>query len=134
MYRKSSAWSPCARPPLTRKPEMKINPINFLIAVLVSAILAYALWSFGGDLRNHIAVGAFVFFAGTLAPMIGGSYELARNGTNLRVTSAVFFGLGLSINGLFSMIALSATAYIVVSAVVFLLYIFLANAVYGARQ
>ncbi|WP_153111219.1 hypothetical protein [Propionivibrio limicola] len=113
---------------------MKINPVNFLIAVLVSAILAYALWSFGGDLKNYVAIGAFVFFAGTLAPMIGGSFELSRNSTNLRVTSAVFFVLGLIINGLFSMITFPATAYIVVSAIAFLLYVFLANAVYGARQ
>lgn len=113
---------------------MKINPVNFLIALLVSAILAYALWSFGGDLKNYVAIGAFVFFAGTLVPMIGGSFELSRNGNNLRIASAVFFVLGLSINGLFSMIAFSATAYIVVSAIVFLLYVFLANAVYRVRQ
>lgn len=113
---------------------MKINPVNFLIAILISAILAYALWSIGGDLQNYIAVGAFVFFAGTLAPTIGGAYEQARNGTNLRVTSAVFFALGLGINGLFAMISFSATAYIVVSALAFLLYVFLANAVFSARQ
>lgn len=113
---------------------MKINLVNFLIAVLVSAILAYALWNFGGDLKNYVAVGAFVFFAGTLVPTIGGSFELSRNGINLRVTSAVFFVLGLVINCMFSLITFSATAYIVISAIAFLLYILVANAVYGVRQ
>lgn len=113
---------------------MKINPVNFVIAVVLSAILAYALWSFDGELKNYVAVGAFVFFAGTLVPMLGGSYVYARSGINLRVMSGVVFVLGLIINGLFSTVCYSATAYIVISSLTFLGYILLANSIYGARQ
>lgn len=113
---------------------MKINPVNFLIAIVTSAVLAYALWSFGGDLRNYVAVGAFVFFAGTLGPMIGANFEHARRGANLRVVSGVFFLLGLIINVLFSTILLSATFYIVASALVFLGYMLVVNGIYGVRQ
>jgi hypothetical protein len=113
---------------------MKINPVNVLLAVLVSAIMAFGLWSFDGELKNYVAVGAFFFFAGTLLPMIGGGFESARRGLNLRTVSSVFFVLGLMVNGFFAMLGLSATAYVIVSALVFLVYVFLANAIYSARQ
>lgn len=113
---------------------MQLNLVNSLIAILVSAILAYALWSLDGELKNYVAIGGFVFFAGTLFPMIGGSYQFARSGVNLRIVSGVFFGLGVVINGVFSIASLSATAYIVISSLTFLTYIFLANAVFGTGQ
>lgn len=113
---------------------MKINPVNALIAVVLSALLAYALWSLDGELKYYVAVGAFVFFVGTLLPLIGGSYENSRGTVNLRVVSAVFFVLGLLINGVFGVFSFSATAYIVSAAITFLIYVFIANAVYGAKQ
>jgi hypothetical protein len=113
---------------------MKINPVNFLIAILASAILAYALWSLEGSLQNYVAIGAFVFFATTLGMMIGCSPESARRGVNLRVVSGVFFALALIINGLFATIDFSATLYIVICALAFLSYILLANTIYSARQ
>ena len=113
---------------------MKINPVNALIAFLLSALIAYALWSLDGALSNYVAVGAFVFLVATLVPLIGGSYERERNGFNLRVTSGVFCAVGLLDNIVFVSFDLSATAYIVVTAVLFLVYVLLANVVYGARQ
>lgn len=113
---------------------MKINPVNALIAVVLSAVMAYALWSLNGDLKNHVAVGAFIFFVGTLLPLIGGSFEQARNGINLRVVSGTFFVLGLVLNSVFGIFSFSATTYIVSSALIFLVYVFIANAVFGAKQ
>ena len=113
---------------------MQINPVNALIAVLLSALIAYALWSFDGTLANHVAVGAFVFLVATLVPLIGGSYERPRNGFNLRVTSGVFCVIALLDNILFASFDFSATAYIVTTASLFLVYVLLANAVYNARQ
>ncbi|MEI7429378.1 MAG: hypothetical protein WCL27_02910 [Betaproteobacteria bacterium] len=113
---------------------MKVNPVNFLVAIAISALLAFGLWSLDGELRNHVAVGGFVFLAGTLAPGIGIEFELARRAVNLRLVSIVFFVIGLVINAVFSLINLSSTTYTIVSAVVFLLYVLLANAIYSAKQ
>lgn len=113
---------------------MKINPVNSMIAVLLSALLAYALWSLDGELKNYVMVGAFVFFAATLVPMIGGGYQYARNGFNLRVVSGVFFAIALLANVVFACVSMSATAYIVTIASLFLLYVLLGNVIYGARQ
>jgi len=113
---------------------MKVNPVNFLIAIAISALMAFGIWSLDGELRNYVAVGSFVFLAGTLAPAIGLEYELARRAVNLRLLSIVFFVIGLVINTAFSLINLSSTTYTIVSAVVFLLYVLLANAIYSAKQ
>jgi energy-converting hydrogenase Eha subunit E len=113
---------------------MKINPVNFLVAIALSALLAFGLWSFDGELKNYVAVGAFTFLAGTLAPGIGVEFEFARRALNLRIVSLGFFVIGLVINSVFSLISLSSTAYTIVSTVAFLLYVLLANAIYSSKQ
>lgn len=113
---------------------MKINPVNSFIAVVLSALLAYALWSIEAGIRNYVAVGTFVFCAGTLLPLMGGSYGNERRGINLRVVSGIFLGLGLAINVVFPLLEFSATAYIIVSALTFLVYAFVANSNYGTQQ
>ncbi len=113
---------------------MKINPINFLIGVLLSALLAYALWSLDGQLKNYVAVGSFAFFTGTLGLALGGSHEHARRGVNLKVLAGLFFVLGLAINGTFAVLSISGTTYIVVSGIVFLIFIFVINGLLGSRQ
>lgn len=113
---------------------MKINPVNVFIAVLLSAVISYGLWSLDGVLRNYVAVGGFFFLATTLLFLLLGSYSSERRGLNLRVVSGVFFFVALMLNALFALINLSATLYIVVSAILFLVYLFLANTIYNARQ
>lgn len=113
---------------------MKVSTVNFLIAVLASLILAYALWNIDGELKNYVAVGGFVFCVGTLVPCFGISYDYRPRATNLRAVSGVFFFVGLAINGVFSIVSASAAIYIVISALCFLAYIFIANSIYGAPQ
>ncbi len=113
---------------------MKVNTVNFMIAVALSALLAYGLWSLDGALKNFVATGSFVFFAGTLAPCIGINFERARSAANLRVVCIVFFLVGAALNAAFAFVGSSQTLYIIVAAVLFLIYIFVANAIYNARQ
>ena len=100
---------------------MKIQPVNFLIAIALSALLSYGLWSMDAPLKNYIAVGAFVFLAGTLTPCIGIHYEQARRAVNLKVLCAVFFLLGLVENVAFSLLDASATFYIITCSISFLI-------------
>ncbi|GAB1368104.1 hypothetical protein MASR1M42_06520 [Azonexus hydrophilus] len=113
---------------------MRLNPVNALIAVLLGAVLSYGLWSLDGPLRNYVAAGSAIFFIATLLPLLLGGYASARRGVNLRVVSGVFFGIALGLNTLFAIFDLSATAYIVISAVLILVYLLLANAIFNARQ
>jgi hypothetical protein len=113
---------------------MKLHPVNLMIAVAVSALVAYGFWSIDGPLKAFVAVGSFVFLVGTLAPAIGIDYALARRAVNLKIVCGAFFFLGVAINVLFSFLSLSQVAYILVSAIAFLVYMALANAIYSARQ
>lgn len=113
---------------------MKMHPVNFLIAVAVSALIAYGLWSVDGSLKNYVAVGSFVFLVGTLAPGMGIQHELARRAVNLRIVCMLFFVLGLAINTFFALYSDSQTAYIIVNTIVFLIYVFFANMIFGSRQ
>ena len=89
---------------------MKLNPVNFLIAVAISGVLAYGFWSVGGDLRAYVGIGAFVFCAATLAPAIGFTFGSARRGVIVRMISFGFLLVALVLNGVFSLLPLSATA------------------------
>lgn len=113
---------------------MRLNPINFAVATGISALLAFGFWSLGGPLSHFIAVGAFVFLSGTLIPTMGLEFELPRRAVNLKIVCFVFLVIGLVINGVFSALDFSSTAYVITSTVVFLLYVFIANAIYSAKQ
>ncbi len=113
---------------------MQIHPANFLIAVAISALIAYGLWSMDGSLKAYVAIGSFAYCAGTLGPAIGINLEFARNATNLRVVCVVFFMIGLALNLTFALIGSSQTLYILICAISFLVYVFLANSLYNAKQ
>lgn len=113
---------------------MKINPVNFLIALGLAGVLAFGLWSIGGALQAYVGIGSFVLCAATLVPAIGMRYALPRRAVNLRLVSSIFLVLALAINAAFAMLPLSATLYVVVNLLLFLVYAFLANTVYTVRQ
>lgn len=113
---------------------MTLRMTNFLIALAVSGLLAYGIWSLDGSLRNYIAVGSFAYFAGTLVPAIGIEYEYSRRAANVRVVCGSFFVVGLLANLVYSFVGSSPILYIIGSAICFLLYMFIANAIYSVKQ
>lgn len=113
---------------------MNIRPINFMIAIFASALIAYMLSTVEGSLQNYVVVGSFLFLAGTLTPAIGIEFSYARRATNLRMICGIFFTIGLLINGICTLLQVGPTTYIIGSALTFLLFAFVANAVYGAHQ
>ena len=82
---------------------MKINFVQTIIAIAVSLLIAYGLYSFH-DSENKIllSAGSFVFLATTLIITIGTSFELPRTTTNIRVVSGIFFAVAL-ISNLFNL-------------------------------
>lgn len=114
---------------------MKINITNFVIAIAISALLTYGLWSIeGNSLRNTISVGSFMLLSSTLALMLGVSFHLPRAATNIKVVSGVFFGIGLLINATFALMTLSQASYIIASGIAFLSFVLVARSIYAAEQ
>lgn len=113
---------------------MKLYPVNLAVAMLLSAVLAYGLWSAAGYLQYYVAIGGFVFFVLTLVPAIGILIDSGRRATNFKIVCALFFVVALLSNIIFSFMPASETVYLVFHGVVFLIYVFLANAVFSMRQ
>ena len=93
---------------------MKINVVPTIIAIAVSLLIAYGLYSFH-DSENKIllSAGSFIFLATTLIFTIGTSFDQSRKTINIRVVSGVFFLIGLISNIIFALFGLSIPSYII---------------------
>ncbi len=70
---------------------MKINFVQTIIAIAVSALIAYGLYHFhNGENQMLISIGSLVFLSVTLALSIGVNFEQPRTTTNIRVVSGIF--------------------------------------------
>lgn len=114
---------------------MKINFVQTIIAIAVSLLIAYGLYSFH-DSENKIllSVGSFVFLATTLILTIGTSFELPRTTTNVRVVSGIFFAVGLVSNLIFTFVAFSVPSYVITNGLLLLVFILIAYSINKAKQ
>mgnify|MGYP001351122725 CR=1 FL=1 len=114
---------------------MKFHPVNSLIAIVVSALLTYGIYSIDTNLnKTIISVGAFIFFATTLSVAIGIGFENSRAGVNVKLVSCVGFAGAILLNLLFAFFDFSQTSYVITMGITFLLYVLVANSLYGAQQ
>jgi len=114
---------------------MKINFVQTIIAIAVSLLIAYGLYSFH-DSENKIllSAGSFVFLAITLILTIGTSFELPRTTTNVRVISGIFFAVALISNLIFTFIAFSIPSYVITNGILLLVFILIAYSINKAKQ
>jgi len=114
---------------------MKINFVQTIIAIAVSLLIAYGLYSFH-DSENKILLssGSFVFLSTTLVMSIGASFELPRTTTNVRVVSGIFFVITLISNLIFTFINFSVPSYIIINGILLLVFILIAYSINKAKQ
>ena len=114
---------------------MKINFVQTIIAIAVSLLIAYGLYSFH-DSENKLllSAGSFVFLATALVMTIGASFELPRTTTNIRVVSGIFFVISLIINLIFTFINFSVPSYVIINGILLLVFILIAYSINKAKQ
>jgi len=114
---------------------MKINFVQTIIAIAVSLLIAYGLYSFH-DSENKIllSAGSFVFLAITLVFSIGISFQLPRTTTNVRVVSGIFFAVALISNLIFTFVAFSVPSYVITNGILLLVFILIAYSINKAKQ
>lgn len=114
---------------------MKVHPLNLLIAVLAASLLSYGFWSLASrDTQDAIALGSFLSIAGALTCTVGLRYRDERVGQSVKLLGSLFFVGALLLNVFFALTNFSTTSYLIVSGLLFLLFLFLASTVYGAQQ
>jgi hypothetical protein len=114
---------------------MKINFVQTIIALAVSLLIAYGLYSFH-DSENKIllSAGSFVFLATALVMTIGASFELPRTTTNIRVVSGIFFAVALASNIIFSFVTFSVPLYIIANGILILIFLLIIYSISNAKQ
>jgi uncharacterized membrane protein len=114
---------------------MKINTIPLLVAIGLSALIAYGMFALTqGENREYIAIGTAVMSLTTLITTIGVSYKNGRTGTNIRTVGMIFFALGIGSNIAFGVLDLPRPAYIITSGVLLLIFLLIANFIAKAKQ
>ena len=63
---------------------MKLNVVQTMIAIAISGLISYGLYSFhGSENKIVLSLGSFVFLATTLVIAIGVNFEQPRTTTNI---------------------------------------------------
>lgn len=114
---------------------MKINFVQTIIAIAVSLLISYGLYSFH-DSENKIllSVGSFAFLTITLILTIGVSFERPRTTTNVRVVSGIFFAIALISNLVFTFLKFSIPSYIITNGILLLVFVLIAYSINKAKQ
>ncbi len=114
---------------------MKINLIQFVIALAISLLIAYGFYSFyESEQKTLLSVGSFVFLSITLILTIGTNFDSTRSTTNVRVFSGIFFLIGLISNLIFSFIDFSTAGYLITNGILLLVFILIAYSIQKAKQ
>lgn len=114
---------------------MKINFVQTIIAIAVSLLIAYGLYSFhDGENKILLSAGSFAFLATTLVLTIGASFEFPRTTTNIRVVSGIFFAVALISNLVFTFLNFSVPSYVITNGILLLVFILIAYSIYRAKQ
>ena len=114
---------------------MKLNFVQTIIAIAVSLLIAYGLYSFH-DSENKVllSLGSFVFLATTLVITIGVNFEQSRTTTNVRVVSGIFFVISLASNLIFSFFTFSTLSYVITNGILLLIFVLIAYSINKAKQ
>jgi len=113
---------------------MRIDPLRILIAVAISLLISYGLWSMSTGMATYVLAGSLIYLSVTLSGAMGLKIEDVRPGINLSICSYLFFAIGLIINLIFSFAENARVAYILTSAISFFLYVLIADFLLSSRQ
>lgn len=114
---------------------MKINFVTSLIAILISALISYALFSYSSNENKLlISFGSFLFIGTTLTLSIGVSVSSGRKTANIRAASFVFFIIAALSNILFGNIHTGIPAYIITNGILLLIFLLITYSINKAKQ
>lgn len=114
---------------------MKLNYVQTIVAIAVSVLIAYGLFSFH-DSENKIllSLGSFIFLATTLIISMGVNFEQSRTTINIRVVSGIFFAIALASNLIFSFLKFSTPSYVITNGTLFLIFVLIVHSISKVKQ
>lgn len=115
---------------------MKVKVVPTIIALGISALLAYALYNNchteGKEMLLAIGGGLCLFLP--MATCLGLRFELSRTSANIAVVGAVFFVMMLVSNAIFAFSHFETHAYVIVNGILLLLFLLITYLIAKAKQ
>jgi hypothetical protein len=114
---------------------MKINFLQTIIAIAMSLLIAYGIFSFHVfENKLLLSTGSFVFLSASLILTMGTSFELPRTTTNVRVVSGIFFIMALISNLVFTFIDFTVPSYVIINGILLLVFISIEYSIIKSKQ
>ena len=115
---------------------MKLDIVKSLIAVAISALLAYACYEICDYERLQwvIAVGSFVSIGIPMMLALGVSSQQERSSIMLKTLSWVFLLIEMVSNGIFVFFDFSIPVYVIVNGLILLMFVLIYNSIYRTKM
>lgn len=114
---------------------MKIKAVPTIIAVLISALVAFGFYSWCRTSDNQwlLAIGSFLCLFVPLMFCVGVSFE-GRTTASTIALGGIFFALMLVVNLIFTFIEFGIPAYVIVNGILLLLLILIIYVIAKVKQ
>lgn len=101
---------------------MRVIPFLAIIAVLISLLISYFIYSICALNPDRLlyTIGGFLCFASALVPMMSFKHKDPRIGVNIRALSSLFLVIFIISNTCFIFFRISPPVYILVNGILFL--------------
>lgn len=115
---------------------MRIDFINFLIAIGIAALLAWGGYSMTkvDDLKAYVALVSFVTICTSGVLTIAMGFEEKRSTVVVRATSGAFFLIFILLNGIFTFFDFSKPLYIILNVLLLLLQLIIIKGVVKSKM
>ena len=115
---------------------MKLDVVKSLIAIAISALLAYACYEICNYERVQwvIAAGAFVSIGIPSMLALGVSSHQERSSVMLKTLSWVFLLIEIVSNGVFVFFDFSIPVYIIINGLILLMFVLTYNSIYRTKM
>ena len=115
---------------------MKLDIVKSLIAVAISALLAYACYEICDYERLQwvIAVGSFVSIGMPMVLALGVSSQQERSSVMLKTLSWVFLLIEMVSNGVFVFFDFGIPIYVIVNGLILLIFALTYNSIYRTKM
>lgn len=114
---------------------MKLDVVKSLIAVAISALLAYACYEICDNehAQRVITAGSFITIGAPMMLALGVSSQYERSSVMLKTLSCVFILLDVISNGVFLFFDFSIPVYIIVNGLILLMFFLIYNSIYRTK-
>ena len=115
---------------------MKLDLVKSLIAVAISALLAYACYEICDYDRVQwvITIGAFLTLGITSVFSLGITLEQVRSSTMLKTLAWVILIVEIITNGIFVFFDFSVPVYVIINGLILLIFALIYNSIYRTKM